>query len=74
VLFRRRPLSTDLGALTANMAAWYRWCASVVVDGGAVLSPVAHLTLRDERWFRGQLASLSATGVRLAMIAPALVD
>ena len=45
-LLWERRLSGDLGALTANMAAWNRWCASVVVDGAGRLSPVAHLTLR----------------------------
>ena len=35
---------------------------------------MAHLTLRDPAWLEAQLAALSAGGVRLAMIAPALVD
>src|SRR5207253_3814631 len=46
-LLWERPLSGDLPALTANMAAWNRWCATVVADGGGRLHPVAHLTLRD---------------------------
>jgi hypothetical protein len=62
-----RILQRDLRALTANMGAWNRWCATVAAEGAGRLHPVAHLTLRD-------LASLSAAGVRLAMIAPALVD
>src|SRR5206468_3866884 len=36
--------------------------------------PVAHLSLRDLDWLDAQLAFLSANGIRLAMIAPALVD
>jgi predicted TIM-barrel fold metal-dependent hydrolase len=36
--------------------------------------PVAHLTLRDEQWLLTELARLERDGVRLAMIAPALVD
>ena len=73
-LLWERPLSRDLDALTANMTAWNRWCTTVVADGGARLHPVAHLTLRDATWLERELASLSAGGVRLAMIAPALVD
>lgn len=73
-LLWERPLSNDLPALRANMAAWNRWCATVVADGSGALHPVAHLTLRDPDWLGRQLAELSAAGVRLAMIAPALVD
>jgi predicted TIM-barrel fold metal-dependent hydrolase len=73
-LLWERPLSGSLGALTANMGAWNRWCASVVADGGGRLHPVAHLTLRDPDWLRAQLRDLEAAGVRLAMIAPAAVD
>jgi predicted TIM-barrel fold metal-dependent hydrolase len=73
-LLWERPLSGDLPALTANMAAWNRWCASVVADGGGRLWPVAHLTLRDPAWLDAQLTELGRAGVRLAMIAPALVD
>jgi predicted TIM-barrel fold metal-dependent hydrolase len=69
-----RTLSCDLAALTANMAAWNRWCAAVVKEGAGRLHPVAHLTLRDPAWLDAQLAGLSAAGVRTAMIAPALVD
>jgi predicted TIM-barrel fold metal-dependent hydrolase len=35
---------------------------------------VAHLTLRDPAWLEAQLAALAKAGVRLAMLAPALVD
>lgn len=73
-LLWERRLSVSLPALTANMGAWNRWCASVVADGGGRLDPVAHLTLRDPDWLLAQLGSLSASGVRLAMIAPAAVD
>jgi predicted TIM-barrel fold metal-dependent hydrolase len=73
-LLWERRLSGDLGALTANMGAWNRWCASVEADGGGRLHPVAHLTLRDPDWLLAQLAALSAAGVGLAMIAPAAVD
>ena len=69
-----RTLSSDLPALTANMAAWNRWCETVVQDGRGRLHPVAHLTLRDPVWLEAQLARLAAAGVRAAMIAPALVD
>ena len=73
-LLWERSLSGDLGALTANMAAWNRWCATVASDGAGRLHPVAHLTLRDAEWLLGQLRDLDASGVRLAMIAPAPVD
>ena len=69
-----RTLQGDLPALTANMAAWNRWCETVACEGRGRLHPVAHLTLRDLDWLDGQLARLSAAGVRTAMIAPALVD
>lgn len=73
-LLWERPLSGDLPALTANMSAWNRWCGSVVDDGKGTLLPVAHLTLRDPEWLDGELARLARSGVRLGMIAPALVD
>jgi predicted TIM-barrel fold metal-dependent hydrolase len=73
-LLWERRLSGDLDALTANMAAWNRWCASVRTDGAGRLHPVAHLTLRDPAWLGAQLSQLEATGVQLAMIAPAPVD
>jgi predicted TIM-barrel fold metal-dependent hydrolase len=73
-LLWERRLSGSLPALTANMAAWNRWCASVVADGGGRLHPVGHVTLRDLSWLEGQLGELSASGVRLAMVAPAPVE
>ena len=73
-LLWERTLSTSLPALTGNMGAWNRWCASVAADGGGRLHPVAHLTLRDPAWLQAQLAELGRAGVQLAMIAPAAVD
>jgi predicted TIM-barrel fold metal-dependent hydrolase len=73
-LLWERRLSSDLGALTANMAAWNRWCAAVIASAGGRLHPVAHLTLRDAAWCEAQLAELAASGIELAMIAPAAVD
>ncbi len=73
-LLWERTLSEDLPALTGNMGAWNRWCATVQADGRGRLHPVAHLTLRDPDWLRAQLADLDAAGVRLAMHAPAAVD
>ncbi len=69
-----RTLHQDLRALTANMTAWNRWCATVVKEGRGRLHPVAHLTLRDLDWLEAELARLSGAGVRAAMVAPALVD
>ncbi|HTY18079.1 MAG TPA: hypothetical protein VMH82_10150 [Myxococcota bacterium] len=73
-LIWERTLSRDLRALLGNMAAWNRWCEAVVADGKGRLHPVAHLSLRDLDWLERELARLAAAGVRLAMIAPALVD
>ena len=73
-LLWERRLSSSLPALTANMAAWNRWCASIVSQSGGRLHPVAHLTLRDRDWVTAQLAELERGGVRMAMIAPAPVD
>ena len=73
-LLWERTLDADLGALTANMTAWNRWCASVASDGRGKVHPVAHVTLRDEQWLLAELARLERDGVRLAMVAPAVVD
>jgi predicted TIM-barrel fold metal-dependent hydrolase len=73
-LLWERRLSSSLPALTANMAAWNRWCASIVSESRGRLHPVAHLTLRDSAWVESQLAQLDAAGVHLAMVAPAPVD
>jgi predicted TIM-barrel fold metal-dependent hydrolase len=73
-LLWERKLSSSPAAMLANMRAWNRWCATVVTDGAGRLHPVAHLSLRDGAWVEGELRSLAAAGVRLAMIAPAVVD
>jgi predicted TIM-barrel fold metal-dependent hydrolase len=73
-LLWERRLSESLTALTANMAAWNRWCATVASEGRGRLHPVAHLTLRDPVWLEAQLEELASSGVRLGMIAPAAVD
>jgi hypothetical protein len=69
-----RALSVEPPALLANLGAWNRWCGSVAAAGRGRLHPVAHLTLRDPAWLEAQLGALARAGVRLAMIAPALVD
>lgn len=73
-LLWERRVSVSLPALTANMRAWNRWCEIVVAEGRGRLHPVAHLTLRDLDWLEEELGRLSAAGVRVAMIAPAIVD
>jgi hypothetical protein len=73
-LLWERKLQSSLPALLANMGAWNRWCAAVAQEGGGRLHPVAHLSLRDPQWLESQLDVLAKAGVRLAMIAPALVD
>ena len=69
-----RFLADDLEATKVNMGAWNRWAVDVVAEGGGRLHAAAHLTLRDPVWLDDQLRALSAGGIRLAMIAPALVD
>lgn len=69
-----RRLDASPPALLANLTAWNRWTLEVVQQGRGRLHPVAHLTLRDLDWLEAQLALLGRGGVRLAMIAPALVD
>lgn len=73
-LLWERRLSSSLPALHTNMTAWNRWCATVAAEGAGRLHPVAHLTLRDLDWFERQLTVLDDAGIRLAMIAPSLVD
>lgn len=69
-----RPLADDLPSTLANMTAWNRWIVEVASAGRGRLHPVGHLCLRDLDWLEGQLAELSAGGIRLALIPPALVD
>ena len=73
-LLWERSLQQAPAAQRANMGAWNRWSETVAKEGGGRLHPVAHLSLRDPDWLGTQLADLSRAGVRLAMIAPALVD
>lgn len=73
-LLWERRMSESLPALTANMTAWNRWAATVAAEGCGRLHPVGHLTLRDGDWLLAQLGELATAGVRLAMIAPSLVD
>jgi hypothetical protein len=69
-----KALEDDLPATLVNMSAWNRWAETVVGESGGRLHPVAHVTLRDLDWLDRELKSLAAAGVRLAMVAPALVD
>ena len=69
-----RTLDSHLPSLLSNMGAWNRWTVDVAAEGAGRLHPVAHLTLRDLEWLDAQLEALARGGVRLAMIAPALVD
>lgn len=73
-LLWERALRRDLEATRVNMGAWNRFALDVHAEGRGRLFPVAHLTLRDLDWLDGQLAALSAGGVRLAMVSPGLVD
>jgi len=73
-LLWEESLSSDLAALTGNMRAFNRWMAEVVTEGGGRLFGVAHVTLRDERWLKEELRTLSDAGIKLAMTAPAPVN
>ncbi len=73
-LLWERALRSSLEATRVNMGAWNRFAIDVRAAGRGRLHPVAHLGLRDLGWLEAQLAALSASGVRLAMISPGLVD
>lgn len=73
-LLWERKLASSRTAQHANMRAWNRWCGIVAAEGRGRLHPVAHLSLRDPDWLDEELDALAAGGVRLAMIAPAVVD
>jgi hypothetical protein len=72
--WERRLGAWSRPALLANLRAWNRWCAAVAAAGGGRLHPVLHLHLSDLEWLREELAAGARAGLRLAMIAPALVD
>lgn len=74
LLWERRLGQWSRPAMLANMAAWNRWCATVVQEGRGRLEPVAHLWLGDGEWLEQQLTALARDNVRAAMIAPSLVD
>ena len=69
-----RALGRDGDALLVNMSAWNRYAVDVARVGGGRLHPVGHISLRDPVWVEAEIARLAEGGVRLVMIAPALVD
>jgi predicted TIM-barrel fold metal-dependent hydrolase len=69
-----RDLQPERRATQANMKAWNRWITEVAAEGDGRLFPVAHVSLADLDWLEGQLRDLAAGGIRLALIAPALVN
>jgi len=69
-----RPLLDNRRATLANMTAWNRWIVDVAAQGGGRLNPVAHVSLCDLTWLEQELTRLAAAGIRLALMAPALVD
>lgn len=73
-LLWERPMADRMEATLANMRAWNRWAVDVAAVGGGRLFPAAHVTLRDLDWLEDELAHLAAGGIRLAMMAPAVVD
>lgn len=73
-LLWERIVARNVPALLGNMRAWNRWAAEVRSDGGGVLDPVGHVSLRDHAWLDDELRALDRAGVRLAMVSPGLVD
>jgi predicted TIM-barrel fold metal-dependent hydrolase len=73
-LMWERRLADDLEATLLNMEASNRWACDVRSASGGRLHPVGRVTLRDLDWLEAQLATLARCDVRLAMIAPSLVD
>lgn len=68
-------LRDDLASLRTNMEAWNRWAAEVRAEGKGRLQPVGHVSLRgDLDWLDAELAALSKSGIRLAMMSTGLVD
>lgn len=73
-LLWERSLSHDLESVLANLTAWNRYAAVIGQEGGGRLLPVAQVSLRDLDWLERELAQCEAAGVRLAMVAPSLVE
>ena len=73
-LLWERKLDGDFPSLLTNLTAWNRYAADIRAEGSGRLHPVGHLSLRDPDWVEAQLAQLSAAGIRLAFIAPAIVN
>ncbi len=73
-LLWERSLSHDLEALLANLGAWNRYAAVIGQEGNGRLAPVGQVTLRDLDWLEAQLGDFEAAGIRLAMVAPSLVE
>jgi len=69
-----RELQSDRRATQANMKAWNRWIVEVAGEGRGRLFPVAHVSLADHEWLENELETLAAGGIKLALIAPALVN
>ncbi len=69
-----RPLHDNLRATLANMTAWNRWIVEFASEGEGRLHPVAHLSLRDYNWLTSELRALAEGNIKLALIAPSLVD
>jgi predicted TIM-barrel fold metal-dependent hydrolase len=73
-LLWEKMLVEDRGAQRANAKAFNRFMADACSDGQDRLFGVGHLLLHDPDWAVAEIASLRASGVRLAMVAPAPVD
>jgi predicted TIM-barrel fold metal-dependent hydrolase len=73
-LLWERELSPDIRSLQTNLVAWNRYAADIRAEGNGRLHPVGHLSLDAPDWVDAQLAALSSAGIRLAFIAPSLVN
>jgi predicted TIM-barrel fold metal-dependent hydrolase len=73
-LLWEKMLAEDRSAQRANARAYNRFMADVCSDGAGRLFGVAHLLLHDPAWAVEEIRRVSASGARLAMVAPAPVD
>lgn len=73
-LMWEQGLNSDPSARAANLRAYNRWAAEVTEEGKGRLHSVGHLNLEDPTWAVEEIGRLAASGIRLAMIAPAPVN
>ena len=73
-LLWEQRLAGDRVAQRANARAYNRFVSDVCSDGADRLFGVAHVLLHDPAWAVEEIRRVRASGIRLAMVAPAPVD